>query len=321
MSSAEAGARTPDFFIVGHQKSGTTALHEMLRRHPQVYMPDLKEPRWFAPDMYVRPGSSVPGGLPATLADYLALFAPAGPELMAGEASPLYLASATAASEIHALRSDARIIAILREPASFLRSLHLQYVETHLESRNDLLGAIALDDERRHGRLGPRMGEFTPQALVYSDQVRYVEQLARYERFGPDRVLVLIYDDFRSDNEATVRQVLSFLGVDDGRPVQATEANPTVHVRSQPVHQLLHSVALGSGPGTRAMKGAVKAIAPRRVRRGAWRAAHRRVVAREAPEPEERALLELRARFKGEVVALSEHLARDLVSLWGYDAV
>ena len=28
---------------------------------------------------------------------------------------------------------------------------------------------------------------------------------------------------------------------------------------------------------------------------------------------------ELRERFKGEVVALSEYLERDLVTLWGYD--
>jgi hypothetical protein len=33
--------RVPDFFIVGHHKSGTTALHRMLRSHPQVFMPAL----------------------------------------------------------------------------------------------------------------------------------------------------------------------------------------------------------------------------------------------------------------------------------------
>jgi hypothetical protein len=35
--------------------------------------------------------------------------------------------------------------------------------------------------------------------------------------------------------------------------------------------------------------------------------------------PDERLALELRRRFKGEVVALSEHLDRDLVAEWGYD--
>ena len=38
------GLRVPDFFIVGHAKSGTTALYEMLRQHPQIFMPASKEP-------------------------------------------------------------------------------------------------------------------------------------------------------------------------------------------------------------------------------------------------------------------------------------
>ena len=43
--------RLPDFFIVGHGKSGTTALYEMLRRHPQIYMPANKEPWFFATEL------------------------------------------------------------------------------------------------------------------------------------------------------------------------------------------------------------------------------------------------------------------------------
>ena len=43
--------RVPDFFIVGHHKSGTTALYEMLRSHPQIFMPAVKEPRFLASDM------------------------------------------------------------------------------------------------------------------------------------------------------------------------------------------------------------------------------------------------------------------------------
>ena len=39
------------------------------------------------------------------------------------------------------------------------------------------------------------------------------------------------------------------------------------------------------------------------------------------PPADESVMLELRRRFKPEVVALSEYLDRDLVSLWGYDRV
>ena len=66
--------RVPDFFIVGHHKSGTTALYEMLRRHPQIYMPDLKEPRFFARDLRFQFEPKTSGRLPNTLEEYLSLF-------------------------------------------------------------------------------------------------------------------------------------------------------------------------------------------------------------------------------------------------------
>ena len=43
------GRRIPDFFIIGHQKCGTTALYLMLKDHPQVFLPEHKEPRFFSP--------------------------------------------------------------------------------------------------------------------------------------------------------------------------------------------------------------------------------------------------------------------------------
>ena len=95
-----AHKRVPDFFIVGHHKSGTTALYNMLRRHPQIYMPDLKEPRYFAEDMYAPDHRPRSGELPRSLEAYLALFADASPDQRAGEASPFYLASRVAAAEI-----------------------------------------------------------------------------------------------------------------------------------------------------------------------------------------------------------------------------
>ena len=65
--------RPPDFFIVGQPKSGTTALYEMLRRHPQIFMPENKEPWFFAEELHERTPPR-PGGTPETLAEYLALF-------------------------------------------------------------------------------------------------------------------------------------------------------------------------------------------------------------------------------------------------------
>ncbi|HUN78801.1 MAG TPA: sulfotransferase [Solirubrobacteraceae bacterium] len=314
----DAAARIPDFFIVGHPKCGTTALYEMLRGHPQIYMPDLKEPQFFAEEMRAG-GVDYPGELPQTLPEYLALFAPAGPGQHAGEASPSYLRSRTAAQRIAELRPDARIVAILREPASFLRSLHLQFVQGVIETEFDFATALALEGERREGRAIPAHS-YWPQALLYSEHVRYVEQLSRYrDLFGDERMLVLIYDDFRADNERTVRDVLRFLEVDDAVAIAPAEANPTVSARSPALHELVHLFAVGRGPASRSLKAVLKALTPDDMRRMALRALRSRVIYTEPPPPEEGLMRELRKRYRDEVVALSEYLGRDLVRLWGYE--
>ncbi len=312
--------RAPNFFIVGQPKSGTTALYEMLRRHPQIFMPDGKEPWYFARELHERTPPR-PEGTPATLDQYLALFAAAEGEQRVGEASALYLWSRTAAGGIAEVAPEARIIAILREPASLLRSLHLQFVETYVETEADLGKALSLEEARRQGRQVPRYS-YWPRALMYSEHVRYVEQLRRYqERFGRERMLVLVYDDFRADNEATVREVLRFLDVDDGVPLEAIEANPTVRARSQRLNELLHAVSVGRGPFSLTVKGAIKALTPTGLRRRARDAAQRHIVFGEPSPPDAELTAKLRRRFMGEVEALSEYLGRDLVTLWGYDRV
>ncbi len=319
-AAVELGGRVPDFFIVGHPKCGTTALYEMLRRHPQIYMPDFKEPWFFAADMRPRFQPARTGVVPQTLASYVALFESARAEQRVGEASSSYLRSHDAASAIASLRADARIIAILREPASFLRSLHQQLLADHIETSKDLRRAIAREPARRAGRKIPRRSHL-PQMLLYSEHVRYVEQLRRYhEAFPAEQVLVLIYDDFRADNDAALRRVQRFLGVEDDVEIDVLDANVSNRrMRSQWLDDLLSTVSLGSGPVSRAVKGAAKLLSTNESRIRAMRAMRRNVVYGKPEPPDERLMLELRRRFKGEVLALSEYLDRDLVGLWGYD--
>src|SRR3954451_12850159 len=84
-----ARRRFPDFFIVGHHKSGTTALYEMLRSHPDIFMPELKETLFLARELH--PEIKPEDPKPDTLEESLALFAAAKPGQRAGEASPSYL--------------------------------------------------------------------------------------------------------------------------------------------------------------------------------------------------------------------------------------
>ena len=239
-----------------------------------------------------------------------------------GEASSSYLLSSTAAERIAQLRPDARIVAILREPASFLRSLHIQLLRTHVESQKSFAKAIALEPARRAGKRIPRRSH-RPQLLLYSDHVHYVEQLRRYhDAFGPEQVLVLIYDDFRADNEGTVRGVRRFLGVEQDAPVEVADANPTVKaMRSQQLDELVNVVSVGRGPVSRAVKAGLKAVTSSALRERALRATQRHVVMGRPQPVDEQLTLDLRRRFKGEVEAIGEYLDRDLVTLWGYDSL
>lgn len=331
-ASAEEGAaadspRTPfpDFFIVGHAKCGSTALYEMLRRHPQVFMPSTKEPQYFARNTSPPQGDAAAraflqtGRTPMSEEEYLELFAPAAPGQIVGEASTFYLWSPVAPARIKAAQPRARIVGILREPASFLHSLHLQMVQNLVEDERDLRRALELEDERRRGLSIPK-GAHWPAALIYSDRVRYVEQLRRYETVFPDeQLLFLIYDDFRSDNEATVRRVLRFLGADDAVDLKAVQANPTVAVRNLALSRATRSLRAGRTPLSRAARSAYRGLTPQAVRSRLLTPARQRLLYSAPPAADPQLAAELRERFRGEVDALSEHLGRDLIALWGYD--
>jgi Sulfotransferase domain len=318
-TAPRAARRLPDFFIVGHPKCGTTALYEMLNSHPQIFIP-AKEPRFFAQELRSRSRRIAPSNAPSTLDDYLSLFTPAGLDRRAGEATPMYLRSRTAARLIAQVQPDARIIAILREPARFLRSFHLQCAYNHIETQRDFRKAIALEPARREGRHIPLLSQ-SPQTLLYSDHVRYVEQLRRYHAvFPPEQVLVLIYEDFRGDNETTVRKVLRFLDVDDSLPIEPAESKPLPAVRFEALHQSARLASIvrrnrAAAPIVRT----VNRTLPSRPFGGRLRAGWRRVVYTDPSPPDEEFMRELRHRFKPEVEALSTYLGRDLVSLWGYD--
>ena len=48
----------PNFLVIGAPKAGTTSLHLHLRAHPEVFMSELKEPRFFG---YEGEGERHPG--------------------------------------------------------------------------------------------------------------------------------------------------------------------------------------------------------------------------------------------------------------------
>ena len=67
-------------------------------------------------------------------------------------------------------------------------------------------------------------------------------------------MLVLIYEEFRRDNEATMRRVLDFLGVDAEFEIAPLQANPTVAVRSQKADRVVQRLYGNRTPVARTIR-------------------------------------------------------------------
>lgn len=315
----------PSFFVVGHSKSGTTALARFLGQHPGLFMCEPKEPNYFCPsfcridDPAEAPGSAF---VRRTEAAYLALFDAARPGQRCGEASAAYLYSEDAAARIHAFDPGARIVMLFREPVSFLRSYHLQLLKNPVsegETVRDLGEAIRLEPARRRGERLPK-GCRIPEMLYYTtDRLAYD---AHYDRFAalfpPEQLLAFVYDDFRRDNAGTVRRVFDFLGVDPSFVPDFGEHNTGGRVvRSRQAHRWLHALTTGRGALGR-VKPLAKALVPQGLRRRAMEVAYRRLVYG-TPPPLDPAVAEtIRAAARPHVAALGERLGRDLLVEWGY---
>jgi len=87
----------PDFLIIGAPKAGTTALHAALAQHPDVFVTNPKEPKYWLCDDAPPPAWRGPGDAHSQREwvwrrhEYERLFAPAADHQIRGESTPFYL--------------------------------------------------------------------------------------------------------------------------------------------------------------------------------------------------------------------------------------
>jgi hypothetical protein len=202
----------PNFLIIGAQKSGTTALYNYLKQHPQVYMSPVKEPHFFTYEGG-KPNFSGPGrgyASPVTnVENYWTLFQEVSYEMAIGEASTSYLYSARALERIQHHVPEAKLIAILRNPAERAHSNYLHCVRTGREPLDGFEQALQAEKTRIRNNWGP--------IWHYKQKGFYYDQLKRYfDVFGPKQIRVYLYEDLREDPLVMLRNIFRFLGVDEG---------------------------------------------------------------------------------------------------------
>ena len=303
--------RTPDFFIVGAPRCGTSAMQDYLAQHPDIFMPRLppttvkgtpiktREVHFFGSDRnmwwYPRVDEE----------EYRALFREAGDERRVGERSASYLSSRNAAAEIKAFAPEASIIVILRNPVDMIHSLHSSLLHNGREEIADLEAALESEADRTCGHGGSGTDVSYVNAGFFREAVSYATHLERYfEIFGRENVHVVISDDFKSATARVYRDALGFLGVDQDFEPEFRIVNAFRTARSERLKE-----------PPRLLRRLVKPLLPKGLRQMAWRGLGRlntRSVGRPPMEGELRRRLE--ERYAPEVERLSALLDRDLGS-------
>ncbi len=197
-------AAIPHFFIVGSAKCGTTALFEYLRQHPAIFMPSMKEPKYFCTDL------KTIGGI-RNYEDYMSLFdtAPAG--CTTGEASTWYVYSKVAIERIMAHNPDAKIIMMLRYPVDAAYSLYMAAWRYRHENFASFEDAWRVQEARLSGLHMPANWP-DPLTLQYGAMYLYAPQVRRLMDHVPAKQRhFIIYEEFFSDPRRHYDEILRFL--------------------------------------------------------------------------------------------------------------
>jgi Sulfotransferase domain len=224
----------PDFVIAGAPKCGTTALFEYLCTHPDVFMPSIKEPKFFCTDLKTK------GGV-YNSDEYRALFAAAPAQCVTGEASTLYLYSKVAIERLMAHNPRTRVIIMLRNPIDAAHSLHAAGWSHRLESIADFEQAWRAQEARLTGALLPPDWP-DPATLQYGPIYRYAEQVRRVLRHVPEAQLhIICYEEFFADPGRHFARLLEFLQGAPARPREFAVVNSAMGARSQRLERWLRA--------------------------------------------------------------------------------
>lgn len=214
----------PEFFILGAQKAGTTALQATLCQHPQLARGQFKELHYFSNDAWYSR---------QTLHQYHSFFpAKTTNDRKYFEATPMYLYHPQVAERLWEYNPNSKLVVMLREPAmrafSAWKMYHHQFPETKLSFLADPRSFSKAISEELAGDLN----NFSPTVdhHAYVKRGLYDQQLARYfARFPRDRILVVNSELMRTEGELQLKRILNFLEVKE-IPLSMRSANKGVQV-------------------------------------------------------------------------------------------
>lgn len=201
--------------LIGAARSGTTALIDELRRHPDVHVTDPKETHFFA-FAGTTPRFSGPGdeqmigrSLITDPTAFANLNAP-GRERLArveGSVSTMYRHEVSIPNIHEYAAPDAKMLVLLRSPAERAYSSYLYLLARGHETVPTFEESLEQEDAR--------IAAGWHHLWHYRAMSRYGSQLQAFvDAFGRDRVFVGLHDDYAHEPARFLHSVLDFLELD-----------------------------------------------------------------------------------------------------------
>ena len=181
----------PTFIVAGAAKSGTTAIWNYLRTHPEICVSWMKEPNFFITSI---PNARYQKGL----AWYESLFRPTQSTKAIGDVSPSYMTCQESPQLIFQTLPKVQLLFIFRDPVERIYSQYRYALHRGLDlpSFEQFVG-------KRH--------PYLEQAIHNSS---YHLHIKRYlDVFPEEQVLIWLYEDWRNDPVAFMRSIYQSLGV------------------------------------------------------------------------------------------------------------
>jgi hypothetical protein len=241
--------RKPNTFLIGAPKCGTSAMATYLSTNPSVFVPHVKEPRYWAEEL------DQAAAHPLSLAEYERLFSRAAPDQKCLiDASTCYVWSETAIPRILNYAPDAKFVVMFRDPLEVVQALHMEYCNLIEEDLLDFEAAWNAQEDRRRGQRIPRNCP-APLQLQYKHVVSFGIHLQRLLGMIPDdRLCVIIYDDFKADPAAAYESVLHFLGISSDARKEFPIVNQSRTTRLYRIKRFLQSPPRGLAPIENALR-------------------------------------------------------------------
>jgi len=210
----------PNFLLVGAMKCGTSSLYHYLNEHPQIYLPDIKEPKLFISSTFLKKEElnnvllkHNTSAYVHNFNDYKRLYSKVKYEIAIGEATPHYLFTyQTTIPLIKKYLGDIKIIIILRNPINraFSAYKHNRRYNTNTNRFNEDLSfihALKMEEARIQKRDYPLMFFYKNMGLYYNQVKSYKDNFSQ--------VLVCKYEDLVNDQSSLMNRIYTFLEVDN----------------------------------------------------------------------------------------------------------